>query len=112
MTSDMQVLKLALNYHWDQDPRAAWADAPVFGVGSDAGQGAPRPNPTGMGGRCRHTLLVQQRQEKNTSGNGILTSQLTYSNLTGQSGEFFARVDTPSRSVRERLCRRRRPHRR
>ena len=36
-------------------------------------------------------------KEKNTSGDGILTSQLTYSNLTGQSGEFFARVDTPWR---------------
>ena len=35
-------------------------------------------------------------KEKNTSGDGILTSQLTYSNLTGHSGEFFARVDTPS----------------
>ena len=34
---------------------------------------------------------------KNTSGSGSLTSQLTYSNLTGQSGELFARVDTPSR---------------
>jgi hypothetical protein len=64
VTSDMQVIKLALNYHWTQDPRAAWADAPVFGVGNDAGQGAPRPNPTGVGGRCRHTLLVQQRQGK------------------------------------------------
>ena len=32
MTSDMQVVKLALNYHWGQDPAAAWTDAPIFGV--------------------------------------------------------------------------------
>jgi hypothetical protein len=33
---------------------------------------------------------------KNTSGAGSLDSQLNYSNLTGHSGELFARVDTPS----------------
>ena len=35
--------------------------------------------------------------EKNTSGTGTLISELTSSNLTGQSGELFARVDTQSR---------------
>ena len=32
VTSDMQVVKLALNYHLGQDPGAVWADAPVLGV--------------------------------------------------------------------------------
>jgi opacity protein-like surface antigen len=32
VTPDIQVVKLALNYHWDQNPFAVWADAPVFAV--------------------------------------------------------------------------------
>jgi opacity protein-like surface antigen len=100
VTQDLQVIKLALNYHWNANPDAAWADAPLFGS-------AAMP----LRARTARTVPIPQRwevdagtrywyssgKEKNTSGNGILTSQLTYGNLTGQSGEFFARIDTPSR---------------
>ena len=93
----MQVIKLALNYHWDQDPRAAWADAPVFGVAAMPVKARPVPILEGWEVDAGGRYWYSSGKEKNTSGDGILTSQLTYSNLTGHSGELFARVDTPSR---------------
>ena len=112
MTPDIQVVKLALNYHWDQDPRTAWADAPVFGVAMMPVKARPAPILQGWEVDAGTRYWYSSGTEKNTSGTGSLMSQLTYSNLTGQSGELFARVDTPSRSVCERLCRHRRDHRR
>ena len=96
VTSDMQVIKLASNYHWNQDPRAAWADAPVFGVATMPVKARPAPILQGWEVDAGTRYWYSSGKEKNTSGDGILTSQLTYSNLTGHSGEFFARVDTPS----------------
>jgi opacity protein-like surface antigen/outer membrane protease len=98
VSPDMQVVKLALNYHWDQNPFAVWTDTPVFAV-------------TAMPMRARAVPILFQGWEvdagtrywyssgntKNTTFNSSLLSQLTYGNLTGQSGEFFARVDTPWR---------------
>jgi opacity protein-like surface antigen len=97
VTSDMQVLKLALNYHLGQDPRATWADAPVFGVAAMPVKAPPAPILQGWEVDAGTRYWYSGGKEKNTSGNTFLTSQLTYGNLTGQSGEFFARVDTPSR---------------
>ena len=68
--------------------------------GSLAGQGAPRC-PSFLQGwevDAGTRYWYSSGKEKNTSGTGTLISQLTYSNLTGQSGELFARVDTQSRS--------------
>ena len=97
ITPDIQVVKLALNYHWDQDPRAAWADAPVFGVAAMPLKARPAPILPGWEVDAGARYWYSSGTEKNTSGTGSLVSQLTYSNLTGQSGEFFARVDTPWR---------------
>jgi len=96
-TQDIQVVKLALNYHWDQDPRAAWADAPAFGVAAMAVKAHAAPILGGWEIDAGTRYWYSSGTEKNTSGSGSLTSQLTYSNLTGQSGELFARVDTPWR---------------
>jgi opacity protein-like surface antigen len=96
-TQDIQVVKLALNYHWDQDPRAAWADAPAFGVAAMAVKAHAASILGGWEIDAGTRYWYSSGTEKNTSGSGSLTSQLTYSNLTGQSGELFARVDTPSR---------------
>ena len=96
-TQDIQVLKLALNYHWDQAPRAAWADTPVFGVAAMAVKAHPAPILGSWEIDAGTRYWYSSGTEKNTSGIGSLASQLTYSNLTGQSGELFARVDTPSR---------------
>ena len=99
VTPDIQVVKLALNYHWDQDPRAAWVDAPVFGAAAMPFKARPAA-PSFLQGwevDAGTRYWYSSGTEKNTSGTGTLISQLTYSNLTGQSGELFARVDTPSR---------------
>ena len=97
VTQDIQVVKLALNYHWDHDPRAAWADAPVFGMPAMAVKAHPAPILGGWEIDAGTRYWYSSGTTKNTSGSGSLVSQLTYSNLTGQSGELFARVDTPSR---------------
>ncbi len=98
VTPDMQVVKLALNYHWDQDPRIAWADAPVFGMTAMPPKARPAPTLfTGWEVDAGARYWYSSGWEKNTTGTGALTSQLVYGNLTGQSGEFFARIDTPSR---------------
>jgi outer membrane protease len=98
VTPDIQVVKLALNYHWDQNPFATWADAPVFAVAAMPVKARPTiPILSGWEVDAGARYWYSSGTEKNTSGTGSLVSQLTYSNLTGQSGEFFARVDTPWR---------------
>ena len=99
VTSDMQVVKLALNYRWDQDPAAAWADAPVFAVAvmpvkaarlqfCRAGRSMPAP--------AIGTAAAREKNTQRRSDSPHIAARPT-ANLTGQSGEFFARVDTPSR---------------
>jgi opacity protein-like surface antigen len=95
--SDIQVMKLVLNYHWDQDPRAAWTDAPAFGAAPIPLKAGPATTTDGWEVDAGTRYWYSSGTEKNTSGSGSLVSQLTYSNLTGQSGELFARVDTPAR---------------
>jgi opacity protein-like surface antigen len=96
VTQDMQIVKLALNYHFGNDPWAASLDAPVFAIGA-----FPTKAPTisvwngwqlDAGGRYWYST----GSSTNTSGAGSIVSRLPYTNLTGQSGEFFARIDTPS----------------
>ena len=96
VTSDMQVIKLALNYHLGQDPGAVWADAPVLGVAAMPVKARSVPIVDGWEVDAGARYWYSTGTSKNTSGAGSLVSQLTYSNLTGQSGELFARVDTPS----------------
>ena len=93
VTSDMQVMKLALNYRWGQDPAAAWAGAPV--LAPIPVKARPVLIPGGWQIDAGSRYWYSTGREKNTSGSGSLTSQLEYSSLTGQSGELFARVDTP-----------------
>jgi opacity protein-like surface antigen len=97
VTQDMQIVKLALNYHFGNDPWAALADVPVvptrafrttdprFAVWSGWQLDA--------GGRYWYST----GSSSNTSGAGGVVSRLPYTTLTGQSGEFFARIDTPSK---------------
>jgi opacity protein-like surface antigen/outer membrane protease len=96
VTSDLQVLKLALNYRWGQDPAATWAEAPVFALAAMPVKAPPARLMEGWTADAGVRYWYSTGREKNTSGSGSLTSQLEYSGLTGQSGELFARVDTPS----------------
>jgi len=97
VTADMQVVKLALNYHHlGQDPGAVWADAPVLGVAAMPVKARSVPIVDGWEVDAGSRYWYSTGTSKNTSGAGSLDSQLSYSNLTGHSGELFARVDTPS----------------
>ena len=96
VTADMQVVKLALNYHLGQDPWVAWADAPVVAIGVFPTKAPPPAVLSGWQVDAGARYWYSTGTTKNTSGSGSLVSQLTYSGLTGQSGEFFARVDAPS----------------
>ena len=96
VTADMQVIKLALNYHLGQDPGAVWADAPVLGVAAMPVKARSVPIVDGWEVDAGARYWYSTGTSKNTSGAGSLVSQLNYSNLTGHSGELFARVDTPS----------------
>lgn len=96
VTSDMQVIKLALNYHLGQDLGAVWADAPVLGAAAMPVKARSVPILDGWEVDAGARYWYSTGTSKNTSGAGSLASQLTYSNLTGHSGELFARVDTPS----------------
>jgi len=99
VTPDMQVVKLALNYHWDHDPRMTWVDGPIFGAAALPFRARPAAPSFFQGWEvdAGTRYWYSGGTEKNTSGTGTLISQLTSSNLTGQSGELFARVDTQSR---------------
>jgi hypothetical protein len=93
-------VKLALNYRWDQNPFAVWADAPVFAVTAMPVRARPAPILQGWDVDAGMRYWYSSGTTKNTTaneGNTALLSQLTYANSTGQSGEFFARVDTPWR---------------
>jgi opacity protein-like surface antigen len=96
VTQDMQIVKLALNYHFGNDPWAASLDAPVFAIGAFPTK-APAIavwNRWQLDAGTRYWYSTGS--STNTSGAGSVVSRLPYTNLTGQSGEFFARVDTPS----------------
>ena len=96
VTADMQVVKLALNYHLGQEPWVAWADTPVFAVNVFPTKAPPVAIFNNWQVDAGTRYWYSTGTTKNTSGSGSLASQLTYSGLTGQSGEFFARVDAPS----------------
>jgi opacity protein-like surface antigen len=96
VTQDVHVFKLALNYHWGKDPAAAWAAAPALAIVAMPVKARPIPTLEGWSADVGARYWYSTGTSKNTSGSGNLVSQLTYDNLTGHSGEFFARVDTPS----------------
>ena len=67
------------------------AVAPVFAVAAMPVKARPTiPILSGWEVDAGARYWYSSGTEKNTSGTGSLVSQLTYSNLTGQSGEFFA----------------------
>ena len=96
VTPDMHVIKVALNYHWGQNPGAAGAYAPDLGVAAMPVKARPVPILGGWEVEGGARYWYSTGTSKNTSGSGSLVSQLTYGNMTGHSGELFARLDTPS----------------
>jgi opacity protein-like surface antigen len=96
VTADLQVVKLALNYHLGQDPWSALTDAPVLATGVFPTKAPALAVSSGWQVDAGGRYWYSTGSSTNTSGNGLLLSRLPYTNLTGQSGEFFARVDSPS----------------
>jgi opacity protein-like surface antigen len=96
VTQDMQIVKLALNYHFGRDPWAAWPDAPILPIGAFRNRASPVAVWNGWQLDAGTRYWYSTGSSTNTSGAGSLVSRLPYTNLTGQSGEFFARIDTPS----------------
>jgi opacity protein-like surface antigen len=96
VTPDLHLVKLALNYHWGRDPGAAWADLPALAIAAMPIKARPVPTIEGWDVDAGARYWYSTGRSKNTSGSGSLTSQLTYDNMTGHSGEVFARLDTPS----------------
>lgn len=97
-TLDLQELKAGLNYHWGTDPAAHWAgDRPWFD--SAAPEAGWRGFEVEGGGR----YFGSWGQFHKDIGFGIPSglpsissiSRLTYDDLQTNSGETFARIDTP-----------------
>jgi hypothetical protein len=78
------------------DPWAASLDAPVFAIGAFPAKAPSIAQWNGWQLDAGTRYWYSTGSSTNTSGAGSVVSRLPYTNLTGQSGEFFARVDTPS----------------
>lgn len=90
----MHTVKLGLNYHFGAPVNATW------GADSYAAMAAATPRNSGwqveVGGRYWYS---SGRFQKDLPGTNVsstnLVSRLTYADVTGHSGEVFARIDTP-----------------
>jgi opacity protein-like surface antigen len=93
ITQNLHAVKVGLNYRWGVESKASGAD------GSAAyGSTGPDAAPFVAGWEFDAGARFWYSWGKFQTGNGRpneLVSRLTYSGVTGQSGELFARVDTP-----------------
>lgn len=91
LRQSMHAVKLGLNYHFGADARAAWRP------GEEAlAAVSPADWSFEIGGRYWYSSGRFQKDvpsEHTMSTN--LASRLTYADMTGHSGEVFARLDTP-----------------
>ena len=95
VTQELHVVKLGLNYHWGQDSAAAWNSSPGYNLAAMPVKARPLPALTGWELDAGVRYWYSSGRSKNTTGSGSITSQLTYDNMRGNSGEVFARLDTP-----------------
>jgi opacity protein-like surface antigen/outer membrane protease len=97
VSSDVHMFKLGFNYKLGQDPWAAgWGAAlPVLGK-APAMASAPGWEFEG-GGRYWYSWGRFQKDlpQVGPGNDRSLVSRLTYDNMTGNTGEFFGRIDTP-----------------
>jgi opacity protein-like surface antigen/outer membrane protease len=96
VSSDAHVFKVGVNYHVGQDPWSA-----PFGVSANSpmyAKAPPRAWAPGWefegGGRYWYSWGRFQKDLPGGSNDQSLISRLTYKN-TANTGEFFARIDTP-----------------
>ncbi|HVX78501.1 MAG TPA: outer membrane beta-barrel protein [Bradyrhizobium sp.] len=105
VTQNIQEFKVGLNYKWGADPRALWGASPPVGP-AYAVKARPAPAVLGLtgwefegGGRYFGSWGQFQKSLGNNVFSGPLSatsvSRLTYDDMKTNSGEFFARIDTP-----------------
>ena len=92
----MHTVKLGLNYHFGAPANATW------GPDAYAAMASAKPGDSGwnveVGGRYWYSSGRFQKDLPGTNASSTnLISRLTYADLTGHSGEVFARIDTPWR---------------
>jgi opacity protein-like surface antigen len=95
VTQYLHIIELGLNYHWGADPGAIWTEALARNTAPMPVKARPLPAPMGWDVDAGVRYWYSTGKSKSTSGVDSLTSQLTYDNMTGHSGEVFARLDTP-----------------
>jgi opacity protein-like surface antigen/outer membrane protease len=105
ISQNLQEVKFGLNYRFGVDPSAHWADVPPVSVGGAAWlpPGSPAPRFAGWefeaGARYWYSFGKFQKDLGGTTSPGnanVLVSRLTY-NSVANSGEIFARVESPDR---------------
>jgi hypothetical protein len=96
VTQGLHVIRLGVNYHWGQDPAAVWSSALAGNIVPMMVKARPLPAPLGWDLDAGVRYWYSTGKVKTTTGADTLNSQLTYDNMTGHSGEVFARLDTPS----------------
>lgn len=95
VTQDLHVIKLGVNYHWGEDPAAVWSAALAGNIAPIPVKARPLPAPLGWEVDTGARYWYSTGKSTTTTGVDSLASRLTYDNLTGHSGEVFARLDTP-----------------
>jgi opacity protein-like surface antigen len=97
MTEQFHVIKLGLNYKVGMDPNAQWGPAPVsYPVKALATQAwAPGWQFEGGTRYWYSSGKFQWDNAQQLSTPQILESRLTYNGLTGSTGEYFQRIDSP-----------------
>jgi opacity protein-like surface antigen len=105
VTQNIQEFKVGLNYKWGADPWIPWDAAPLVGS-ADVIKARPAPAFVWLagwefegGGRYFGSWGRFQKDLGNDVFSGPLSatsiSRLTYDDMKTNSGEFFARIDTP-----------------
>jgi len=93
MTLDMHMFKVGLNYRFGAAATAATDEPAANGAGRSAD--APWVSGWAIEAGARYWYSWGKSQNQNANASPNLLSRLTYEGVTGQSGELFARVDTP-----------------
>jgi opacity protein-like surface antigen/outer membrane protease len=99
VSSDAHVFKLGMNYKWGQDPWSSAFAAPAL-FAAPSYTKAPVAASSGWefegGGRYWYSFgRFQKDLPAGLASDKSLISRLTYDNMTGNTGEFFGRIETP-----------------
>jgi opacity protein-like surface antigen len=96
---DLHAFRLGLNYRWGVDTAASWAEGMTVNASAIPTTAPSGTVPTAgweIEGGVRYWYSVGRFQSDfPRTSSGALISRLTYQDMTGHSGEAFARFDSP-----------------